>query len=213
MVTHLYLVRHGQSEGNLAHTFLGHTDLPLTEQGRTQAELASRYLVTLSPDVIYSSDLLRAYQTAQPTAEKLALPILKSTALREIFAGAWEGLTFNRLEVDFAPDYDVWRTDIGNACPTGGESVRELAERIQAELTRLVMAHEGQTILVFLHATPIRALASMCLGLGLEGMKNQPWASNASVSHFLYEDGAFSLVEYSHESYLGELSTALPKNV
>ena len=213
MATHFYLVRHGQSEGNLAHAFLGHTDLPLTAQGRTQAELASHYLVTLTPDVIYSSDLLRAYQTAEPTAEKLALPIHKDEALREIFAGAWEGLAFTKIETEFSSDYCVWRDDIGNACPTDGESVRELALRISSELTRLATAHEGQTVMVFLHATPIRALAALSLGLGIEGMKNQPWASNASVSHFLFEDGAFSLVEYSHESYLGELSTALPKNV
>ena len=213
MRTHLYLVRHGQSEGNLSHSFLGHTDLSLTEQGKTQAELASRYLVTLAPDVIYSSDLLRAYETAQPTAEKLSLPITKNTALREIFAGEWEGLPFDRLVEDFDTDFSVWRTDIGAACPTGGESVRELASRIQAELARIATAHEGGVVMVFLHATPIRALASLCSPLGLSGMKNIPWASNASVSHFLYEDGTFSLVEYSHESYLGELSTALPRNV
>lgn len=213
MSTHLYLVRHGQSEGNLAHAFLGHTDLPLTDHGHQQAKLASRYLVTLSPDVIYSSDLLRAYQTAQPTAEKLALPIIKSTALREIFAGAWEGLTFHRLEVDFAPDYDVWRTDIGNARPTEGESVRELYSRIERELVRIAEENEGRTVMVFLHATPIRVLSALSCGVGFEGMKDIPWAPNASVSHFLYEKGTFSLLEYGRDSYLGELSTILPRNV
>ena len=213
MATHFYLVRHGQSEGNLSHSFLGHTDLPLTEHGRAQAELASRYLVTLTPDVIYSSDLLRAYETALPTAEKLSLPINKSTAFREIFAGEWEGVPFDRLIEDFDTEFSVWRNDIGNARPTDGESVRELATRIQNELFRLATLHEGQRVMIFLHATPIRAFAAIASGLGLDGMKDLPWASNASVSHFLYENGAFSLVEYSHENYLGELSTTLPRNV
>ena len=213
MSTHLYLVRHGQSEGNLTHSFLGHTDLPLTEHGRAQAEVASRTLVTLSPDVIYSSDLLRAYQTAEPTAQKCALPIHTSKNLREIFAGDWEALPFIQLESDFSSDFSVWRTDIGKARPTNGEAVCELYTHIEKELRRIVVENEGKTVMVFLHATPIRVFSALCSGLGFDGMKDLPWATNASVSHFLYEDGEFSLVEYSRDSYLGELSTSLPGNV
>ena len=213
MSTHLYLVRHGQSEGNLSHSFLGHTDLPLTDHGHRQAELASHYLVTLSPSRIYSSDLLRAYQTAEPTAKKLSLPIQADEALREIFAGDWEGLSFENLMNDFSEDYTVWRTDIGNACPTNGESVRELSVRIEQELTRIAKENENQIVMVFLHATPIRVFSALCSGLGLAGMKDLPWASNASVSHFLYEDGRFSLIDYGYDDYLGDTSTKLPRNV
>lgn len=213
MSTHLYLVRHGQSEGNLTHSFLGHTDLPLTELGHKQAEMASRYLVTLSPTRIYASDLLRAYYTATPTAEKLALPIEKSENLREIFAGKWEGMPFDAIDVEYAEDYAVWKTHIGLSRPTEGESVAELMHRIEGELTRIVKENENETIMVFLHATPIRAFSAKCLGLGTEKMETLPWATNASVSHFLYENGTFTLLEYSRDDYLGDISTALPTNV
>lgn len=213
MSTHFYLVRHGQSEGNLAHAFLGHTDLPLTELGRGQAEVASRFLATLSPDAIYASDLLRAYGTAVPTAEKLSLPTQKSKNLREIFAGEWEGLPFDTIDVEYAEDYTVWRTNIGMARPTGGESVKELYFRIRTELERIARENEGRCVMVFLHATPIRVLGAMSNGLGLEGMKDLPWPTNASLSHFLYQDGVFSLVEYSRDDYLGDISTTLPSNV
>ena len=175
--------------------------------------MASRYLVTLSPDRIYASDLLRAYYTATPTAEKLALPIEKSEKLREIFAGKWEGMPFESIDVEYAEDYAVWKTHIGRSRPTDGESVAELMLRIEEELTRIVKENENKTVLVFLHATPIRAFAAKCLGLDTEKMETLPWATNASTSHFLYENGTFTLLEYSRDDYLGDISTALPSNV
>ncbi len=213
MSTHLYLVRHGQSEGNLAHAFLGHTDLPLTELGHKQAEVASRFLTTLAPDAIYASDLLRAYYTAVPTAQKLSLPIEKCENLREIFAGEWEGALFDTIATDYVDDYAVWHTNIGMSRPTGGESVKELYFRIRTELERIARENEGRCVMVFLHATPIRVLGAMSNGLGLEGMKDLPWPTNASLTHFLYQDGVFSLVEYSRDDYLEDISTALPSNV
>ena len=213
MATHIYLVRHGQSEGNLTRAFLGHTDLPLTQLGREQARLASEYLVTLAPDRIYSSDLLRAYQTAQPTAEGLSLPIETSKQLREIFAGDWESVLFDDLHTRFSEDFHTWLTDIGNSRPTGGESVRELYTRVTKELVRIAKESEGARVMVFLHATPIRALGAVYAGLGLDGMKNQPWPTNASCTHLVFENDTFTLIEYSRDDYLGALVTAIPANV
>lgn len=213
MQTNIYLVRHGQSEGNLTHAFLGHTDLPLTALGHTQAEVASEYLCTLSPDRIYSSDLLRAYQTAEPTAKKCNLTIETSEDLREIFAGQWEALTFSTIESDFQEDYRVWHEDIGFARPTDGESVQELFARIHDALVSIAKENEGKTVMIFLHATPIRSFSAIHSGLGFEGMKNLPWATNASVTHLVYEGDTFSLLEYGRDDYLGSLSTKLPKNV
>ena len=211
--TQLILIRHGQSVGNLHNAFLGHTDLPLTELGHAQAERAAAYLVTAAPDAIYASDLLRAYQTAEHTAHKLGLPIIKSEALREIYAGEWEGLPFDRLAVDFAEDYGVWCSDIGASRPTGGEAVGELYQRIYRELVRIAKENEGGRILVFLHATPIRAISARLLGHGLSGMKDLPWPTNASATELCYENGALSLVNYSYDGYLGDAVTALPNNV
>lgn len=213
MKTDLILIRHGQSVGNLNHAFLGHTDLPLTELGHAQAECAAAYLVTTAPDAIYASDLLRAYETAEHTAKRLGLPIQKSEALREIYAGAWEGLPFARLAQEYAEEFGVWLSDVGAARPTGGESVRELYERIYAELVRIAKENEGRRVLVFVHATPIRSVSACLMGYGLSGMKDLPWPTNASSTRLVYEDGAFSIVEYSRDGYLGDAVTALPKNV
>ncbi len=213
MSTHLYLVRHGQSLGNVIDAFLGHTDLDLSELGYRQADLASDYLTSLSPTRIYASDLLRAYHTSLPTAEKCGLTVEKREELREIFAGEWEGLIFSDLATRYAEDFTKWRTDIGNSAPTGGESVKALHARVYNELLRITKENEGGRVLVFLHATPVRAVSACLSGLGFDRMCELPWPSNASCTHILYEGGEFSLVEYSRDDYLGEFSTALPKTV
>ena len=213
MKTELILVRHGQSVGNLNHAFLGHTDLPLTELGHAQAERAAEYLSTLAPDAIYASDLSRAYQTAEHTAERLSLPIVKSEALREIYAGVWEAMDFDLIHVVHGEDFTVWLTDIGRSRPTAGESVAELHSRIHAELVRIAKENAGRRVLVFLHATPIRAMGAELMGGGLSGMKDIPWPTNASATHLVYEDGEFLLVEYSRDDYLGDSVTAIPANV
>ena len=69
MKTTIYLIRHGESQGNAVRAFLGHTNLDLTKKGHDQAECTAKYLKNIHADVIYSSDLLRAYSTAEHTAK------------------------------------------------------------------------------------------------------------------------------------------------
>ena len=204
MKTHIYLIRHGQSKGNLKDLFLGHMDLDLSELGYQQAEKAIDYFKEIHVDVIYASDLLRAYHTACPTAREKGLPIIKSEQLRELFAGEWEGKTF--AEIRKTPRGEAWWTDTGNAHPVGGESVAELQKRIVAEVSRIARENEGKTVCIFTHYTPIYALRTAWEGVPVSEMKNMPKPSNASITHAVYENGEFSqLVEYANNAYLGDL--------
>ncbi len=81
-VTRLYLVRHGQSAGNAEGRFGGHSPTPLSKLGHEQAEITAKALAKERITAIYSSDLLRAVQTAEPLAELLNLPIIKTSAFR-----------------------------------------------------------------------------------------------------------------------------------
>ena len=205
-MTHVYFVRHGESEGNLHDLFIGVTDLDLTDLGRKQAERVASYFKDIEIDAIFSSDLLRAYHTACPLAEMKGLPITKCEKMREIYAGEWEGMVFSDICEKY-PMGAIWWNDTGNACPVGGESVAELQVRILAEVSRIAKENEGKTICIFTHFTPIYALRTAWEGVPLSEMKNMPKPSNASVTHAIYENGEFSqLVEYANNDYLGELS-------
>ena len=211
--TKIYLIRHGESEGNLKNVFLGYTDLDLTELGHAQAEKCAEYLKNIPVDGIYSSDLIRAYHTACHTASKCGVEIKKDPRLREIFAGAWEGKPFQDLTVDFPDSFSVWFDDFyQSSCPEG-ESVKEMSRRVQEALREIAEENLGKTVFVFTHATPIRMLRAAWENLEREEINHLPWPSNASVTYAEYENGAFHLMEYSTDFFMGDLVTRLPEKV
>ncbi len=209
MRTELYLIRHGQSEGNLHHLFLGHSNRPLTPTGHRQAELAARFLVEKKPDVLYTSDLGRTMETAQHTADLTGLPLIFTEKMREIDAGEWEGRSFEDLFAAYPEETRMWWEETGLARPTGGESVAELQERIMKELSRIARENPDKTVCVFTHFTPIYAVKTALAGVPLSEMKHQPKPGNASITHLIYENGAFQLKEYSRNDFLGDMMTDL----
>jgi len=213
--TTIYMIRHGESEANERDAFLGHHDLPLTATGRKQANMTADFLAghVQRPDVIYSSDLSRAYQTAMATAERVQMPIITDQGLREINAGLWENVTFAELREKFSKSFGIWQENIGIAQCDGGESVKQLQTRVVAAITRIAKAHENSVVFLFTHATPIRIVAAHCLGKPLEELKTVPWAANASVTKVVFDGQSFSLAEYSRDDFMGDLVTRLAKGV
>ena len=212
--TRMMFVRHGESEGNKVHAFLGHSDAPLSDKGHEQAERTAEYLKNEKIDVFYSSDLKRAYQTGCHIAEKHGMTPIPDENLREIFAGKWEWGKFTDLWEKFPVTFKKWCEDIGNSHPDGGEEVSHLYDRVIAEVWKIAKENMGKTVLITSHATPIRALRTYWEGLPCGDMKEFPWASNASVSVCDYfEDGHVEMISYSEDSFMGELSTHLPGNV
>jgi broad specificity phosphatase PhoE len=208
--TQIYLIRHGQSQGNFANTFLGHTDLDLTDLGYLQAERCAEYLKEIPVHRIYSSDLQRAYHTALPSARLRGLEIEKCPELREICAGVWENQTFTDIIARYPEEYDRWVNDTGTSRPTGGESVKDMARRFSSCVERIARENLGKTVFIFAHATPIRVLRSLWTGHSVEEVRDVPWPGNASVTHGEYCDGKFTLVEYAVSDFLASLSCKLP---
>lgn len=213
MTTTIYLIRHGESLGNIRHIFLGHTDWDLTELGHRQAARTAEFFRDIPVDAVLSSDLLRAFHTALPIAEQKGLTVETDPRFREICAGQWEGQVFSDLEARFEKDYTVWKNDIGRAHPTGGESVLQLHSRVLEALTCAARKYEGRTVVIGTHATPIRVIMTELMGLPAEEAGRVPWVSNASVTQLEYTDGRFSIVCADRHDHLGELSTRLPANV
>lgn len=213
-MTRLLVVRHGQSVANLDGVFAGHIDPALTEKGVRQAECTAEFIASAySVDAVYSSDLQRAHQTGLAVGRRLGLPVETDKGLREIFAGEWEGRKFDELAAEHSPAYVQWHQDIGNAKCPGGETVAELAARVFRTVRRIAEANEGKTIVLALHATPIRTLEWTASGKDLSHMQQIPWVTNASVSEFTYENGVLTPVKISQDSHLGAMVTALPTNI
>ena len=213
MKTTLYLIRHGQSEANEKNIFLGQGNMDLTKLGKHQAEMTAEYLKrSVIPDVIYSSDLGRAYETAECTAKIFNLSIVKEKGLREIDAGFWDKLNFDELERRYKAGFDLWKSDVGNSRCDGGESVAELSCRIISTIEDIAKRHRGKTVLIFTHAMAVRAFACHCLGKSLGELKEVPWAANASVTQVEY-DGEFKLIEYGVCDFMGDGVTRLPSGV
>lgn len=212
--TRIYIVRHGESISNRQGIFTGITDIDLTDVGYRQAELVGEYLADKGITAIYSSDLMRAYHTSLPTARRLGIESVKDKGLREVHGGEWENKRYAELFELYPNEYPTFAYDVGNAVCVGGEAVKDLYARVNAELDRLVELERGNTFAIFSHATPVRAMVCRFLGKGPEEMKNIKWVANASVTMVETEDGkSFRIVIAGGKDHLGELLTELPKEV
>ena len=209
MKTLIYMIRHGESLGNLHKQFLGHTDLGLSEKGIAQAEAAAAYVreAGLCFDRVYASPLSRAYETARLVAGGTPLPC---DGLREIYAGAWEGLAFSEIRMRYPEEIAVWNTDIGAARPTGGESVAELSARVVRTVLAVAKENAGKTLFIGSHATPIRLMEVYARALPVARAQKIPFPTNASLSAYLVENEEVLPLFYSLDSYLGDLVTAFP---
>jgi alpha-ribazole phosphatase len=162
----LYLVRHGQTDWNLNHRFQGQTDVPLDPTGEEQARRIAQRLSSVPIDAVYSSDLTRAVQTAETIAGHHRLKVIPDQRWRELAFGAWEGLTYQEIK-SMAPDLiEKWQTDPLQAAAPGGETLLQLAARVQSALDDLRTRHADQTVLLALHGGPIQVL--LCLALGVD---------------------------------------------
>ena len=206
-MTRIIIMRHGQSLANAERLFAGHSDFDLSELGHKQAEYGARYLIKREKiDVIYSSDLLRAYHTACPVARAYDLPIIKDTGLREIYAGDWESLSLTEISQRYPNDFAVWRGDYANARPTGGESTVEVYERVIPHVLELAKKHEGETILLATHATVTRAFTAYALGFSAAETGMIPtFPKNASINIFTYDNGRVSAEETDMTEHLAGL--------
>ena len=191
--THVLLIRHGQSEGNAARRFGGHTATPLSPRGRKQALATARALVNEGITAIYSSDLARAMETAQSLATLTGLPVTPTSAFRDRSVGVMEGLTFEDAAQQHPEQYAaLLRRDFEHVL-TGGESYRQLLDRAWQKLDEVIAQHKGGKLAVFSHTGTICILALHLMG-ALDAPELKPvWISNANcaITRFELRDDGF----------------------
>ena len=214
-MTTLIFVRHGESEANRRDIFAGHLDIDLEENGLKQAEKTALYIKeNYCISKVYASDLKRAFRTGKCIADLCGVEIVKNENLREISAGEWEGVSFSKLHEEYNREFGIWCDDIGNSACNGGESVKELAERILVQVEKIARENDGKEVVIATHATPVRVMQCIASGMPISDMKKIPWTSNASVTEIEFDEhGKFNLIKASIDGHLKELKTLLPDNV
>ena len=185
-VTKLFLIRHGQSAGNAEGRFGGHSATPLSELGFEQARITAKALAKENINAIYSSDLLRAVQTAKPLAKLLDLEIITNPAFRERNVGVLEGLTFDESKESFPNDYYALVNRNIHHVITEGESYHHLLARITGELRDIIRKHRGQRIAIFTHTGALCFMTLHLLGAIHRNTKQTPWivTSNCGINRF-----------------------------
>lgn len=150
-MTTLLLIRHGQTDWNLQGRYSGQSDIPLNQTGRDQACVTADALAQKPPDVIYSSDLLRARETAQLIARACNLPVYTDARLREIHQGVWEGMHFDDIKSRFAERFSQRQADPLAVAAPGGETVGQVRERVLAAVRDIVQRHPHGRVAVVAH--------------------------------------------------------------
>ncbi|MFJ9684815.1 histidine phosphatase family protein [Streptomyces bacillaris] len=178
----IVLWRHGQTAWNLERRFQGTTDIELTEEGVAQARRAARLLASLKPDAVVASDLRRAAATAAELAAVTGLTVSHDAALRETYAGVWQGLTHQEIVERYGDEYAAWKR--GEPVRRGGG---ELETEVADRAAPVVLEHADKlpadgTLVVVSHGGTIRTTIGRLLGLeshhweGLGGLTNCCWS-------------------------------------
>ncbi|MCW2777614.1 MAG: Phosphoglycerate mutase [Frankiales bacterium] len=159
------LLRHGRTAHNAGGVIQGQTDVPLDDVGRTQAQQAAEVLAAAAPDVVVTSDLARARDTAQAVADRTGAVLRVDPRLRELFLGAWQGLTSEQARERFPDEHAAWRRgqDVARG---GGETYADAGRRALACLEELLPeVPAGGTLLAVTHGGTARAAVAALLGL------------------------------------------------
>ena len=154
-MTQLCLIRHGQTDWNLEGRYQGQSDVPLNEKGLEQAKSLIGKLKGQTFASIYTSDLMRAQQTAEPIADLLGIPIQIEPRLREINQGEWEGVLVDDIRARYAKIWSQRTIDPANVRPPGGETVREVATRVYAALDDVARLFPTDNVIIVSHGLSI----------------------------------------------------------
>lgn len=208
-MTRVYLVRHGEAEGNIYRRIHGQYDSDLTENGLRQVEALEERFRSIHLDAVYSSDLRRCRKTARALYEHKGLPLQLEPGLREMNLGQWEDRPWG--EIGRSDPQGIW--EFQHTAPSfrapGGESYEELRRRVSGTIFRLAARHEGETIGLSTHYIALRSALSVFHGYRVEEIDRRvPKCDNTGVTCLEIHGGEVRVLFECDSSHLTpELST------
>jgi broad specificity phosphatase PhoE len=203
----LLLIRHGETDWNVTLQYQGHADLPLNDHGRMQASALAERLRALRPAAVYSSDLPRAVQTAEPIAAACRLELQRERDLREIDVGRWQGLTPAELRQRFPAHMAAYAADPAGTVRLGGESYAQLQVRALRCLGAIEQQHrQDETVVIVSHGGTLRTMICAVIGLELRAF-GRLWLDNGSISELRSDAEGRRLVRLNDTAHLEQPPT------
>jgi probable phosphoglycerate mutase len=201
--TRIVAIRHGETTWNVQTRIQGQLDIGLNETGRRQAQRLALACAGERLDAIYSSDLVRAWDTARAVARGARLEVRTDAGLRERGFGIFEGLTFSEVERRFPDQARRWRRREASFAPDGGEALQDFYGRAVGAVAALAAQHRGQHIAVVTHGGVLDALYRAASRVALDAPRT--WQlGNASINRLLASDDGFVLVGWDDAFHLEE---------
>ncbi|MCL1820051.1 MAG: bifunctional histidine phosphatase family protein/GNAT family N-acetyltransferase [Oscillospiraceae bacterium] len=204
----IFWIRHCEAEGNLYRRCHGQYNGLVTENGKAQLSALQKRFENTKIDAIYSSDLYRAWRTANALAEPRGLIVTTHKGLREIFLGPWEDMPWVETKRGWPEDDAAFSLRPWEFALKSAETIDEIVERGVSALREIVLRHKSEdSIAIVSHGMFTRALMTRISGLSVKEINTLPHGDNTSVSVLNYENNKYSIELYADNSHLGELST------
>jgi probable phosphoglycerate mutase len=199
--TRIIAIRHGETDWNVDTRIQGHLDIGLNETGHWQASRAATALIGEPISAIYSSHLLRAWDTALAIARVSGQTAQAHEGLRERGFGVFQGKTFAEIEAAWPEQALRWRKRDPHWTPEGGESLTELRQRITSTVADLAGRHMGQQIVLVAHGGVMDVLYRAATGQDLQAPRT--WnLGNATINRLLWTPEGLTLVGWADAQHL-----------
>ncbi|EJO21412.1 putative alpha-ribazole phosphatase [Selenomonas sp. FOBRC6] len=198
-MTEIIIIRHGETEWNKTGRFQGHSDVPLSAEGRAQAAALGKNLVVDHVDAIYASDLTRAMETAAPLAQRFGLEVISDPLLRELNFGSWEGRNFNDVNAENPNAMKNFYTDPEQADIPESEPFPEFQRRVAGRVREIVAQERGKRIVIVSHGASIRILFADILSMPIRSIWHVSQL-NTAVNKIRFEDDGFAVVTLMNDT-------------
>ncbi len=202
-MTDLLFIRHGETDWNVQQRFQGQLDVPLNATGHAQAQRMAAALINDRHDVLYSSDLQRAMQTAAPLAAAWSHQPHTLPEFREQSFGVLEGLDGTTVRAQRPQEWQRWLEFRADYALPGGESTQQFHQRVTAAVRLLVATHAGRRIAVVTHGGVLDMLWRSAQGLPLDGPRECD-IPNTGINKMRWVNGGLQVVQWANAAHLSQ---------
>lgn len=204
-MTELIVIRHGETAWNVEHRWQGQTDVPLNATGHAQAAALAARVAADPGDVLYSSDLTRAMQTAAPLAAEWGQTVRPVPGLREQGFGLFEGLTARAIQREHPALWLEWLSHHADFGLPGGESLAQVSARVLDAVAQIAARHPRQRVVIVTHGGVLDTLWRHAHGLPLSGLR-ECLIPNTGVNRLRFGDGRLYVDGWADDAHLGDAS-------